>query len=67
MPTIQLNGLPHPLSSPTALPELLTELGLHGKPLVIEHNQQAILPRNFPKTTIHPGDQLEIITLAAGG
>jgi sulfur carrier protein ThiS len=35
--------------------------------VVVELNQQAILPRDFPKTLIQPTDQLEIITLAAGG
>jgi sulfur carrier protein ThiS len=35
--------------------------------VVVELNQQAILPRDFPNTLIQPNDQLEIITLAAGG
>lgn len=65
--TIILNGQPHTLDSETTLPELLSSLGLSGKPVVVELNQEAILPRNFTQTLIQPNDQLEIITLAAGG
>ncbi len=62
-----LNGQPHSLATETLLPALLASLGLAGKPVVVELNQQAILPRDFPNTLIQPNDQLEIITLAAGG
>lgn len=65
--TITLNGQPHPLDSEITLPDLLASLGLSGKPVVVELNQQAILPRDFPLTLIQANDQLEIITLAAGG
>ena len=64
---ITLNGQPHTLGSETTLPELLRSLGLSGKPVVVELNQEAILPRNFTQTLIQANDQLEIITLAAGG
>lgn len=64
---ITLNGQPHTLNSETTLPELLTSLGLSGKPVVVELNQEAVLPRNFANTSIKANDQLEIITLAAGG
>jgi sulfur carrier protein len=65
--TITLNGQPHNLNSEILLPDLLESLSLAGKPVVVELNQQAILPRNFPQTTVHPNDQIEIVTLAAGG
>ncbi len=62
-----LNGQPHNLDSEILLPALFDSLGLSGKPVVVELNQEAILPRDFPNTLIQPNDQLEIITLAAGG
>ena len=65
--SLQLNGTAHPLTAQTTLSEFLDSLGLGGKPVVAELNGQAVLPRNFPTTTIQPGDTLEIITLAAGG
>lgn len=65
--TITLNGQSHSLVAEIPLPALLDSLGLSGKPVVVELNQQAILPRDFPTTLIKANDQLEIITLAAGG
>jgi sulfur carrier protein len=65
--TIILNGQAHSLDSEILLPDFLASLGLSGKPVVVELNQQAILPRDFPTTLIQPNDQLEIIILAAGG
>jgi sulfur carrier protein len=62
-----LNGQPHSLTSEILLHDFLASLGLAGKPVVVELNQEAILPRDFPNTLIQPNDQLEIITLAAGG
>ena len=65
--TITLNGQSHSLDSEITLPALLESLCLTGKPVVVELNQEAILPRNFPQTLIRANDNLEIITLAAGG
>lgn len=65
--TITLNGQPHTLAAEILIPDLLASIGLVGKPVVVELNQQAILPRDFPSTLIQSNDQLEIITLAAGG
>lgn len=64
---ITLNGQPHPIASETNLTHLLNSLGLSGKPVVAELNQEAVLPRDFPETSLRNGDRLEIITLAAGG
>ena len=64
---ITLNGQPHPIEEETTLSGLIESLGLTGKPVVAEQNEQAILPRDFPTTPVQPGDELEIITLAAGG
>ena len=65
--SMTLNGQAHSLDSEILLPDFLASLGLSGKPVVVELNQEAILPRDFPNTLIQPNDQLEIITLAAGG
>lgn len=67
MNNIILNGNPHPLDTPLSLDALLLTLGLDGKPVVVELNQQAVFPRDYPQTTVRPGDRIEIVTLAAGG
>ncbi len=66
-PGITLNGQPHPLAHATPLPDLLAALGLAGKPVVIERNQEALTPGEHARTVIEPGDRLEVVTLAAGG
>lgn len=65
--TITLNGQPYPFSGEISITDLLTSIGLSGKPVVVELNKEPILPRLFPNTLIQANDQLEIITLAAGG
>lgn len=65
--SIVLNGKPHPLAGETPLPALLESLGLKGKPVVVEINETAVFPRNYPQTFARPGDRVEIVTLAAGG
>jgi thiamine biosynthesis protein ThiS len=67
MAMITLNGSNHPLESPISLTGLLEQLNLAGKPVVIELDEQAVFPRDYPTTLVHPGSRVEIITLAAGG
>lgn len=64
---IQVNGKPLELAEPHTIPNLLNQLELSGKPVVIEHNQTALFPRDYETTTLTNGDTLEIITIAAGG
>lgn len=63
---ITLNGTATETSAQT-IGQLLHELGLDGKPVVIEHNQVALLKAEHQTTNLSLNDQLEIITLAAGG
>ncbi len=65
--TILLNGRPHPLLAPQSLSSLLADLGLAGKPVVVELNEMAILPRDYAATQVTAGARLEVVTLAAGG
>ena len=65
--TISLNGAPHPLADAILLDRLLDLLGLAAKPVVVELNEQAVFPRDYPRTLVAPGACLEIVTLAAGG
>ncbi len=64
---ITLNGQAHPLPSSTTVTALLHSLGFAGKPVVVELNREAIFPRDFEATPVNDGDQVEIVTLAAGG
>jgi sulfur carrier protein len=65
--SITLNGKAYPLGAPVLLSGLLESLGLAGKPVVVELDGRAILTRQHATATVHPGSQLEIVILAAGG
>lgn len=64
---ITLNGKPHSIEEGTHVLKLLEDIGLAGKPVVVELNQEAVIPKSFSETPVHDGDKVEIITLAAGG
>ena len=63
---ITLNGAPTEVSAQT-VPQLLHEIGLAEKPVIIEHNKVALLKKEHQSTQLCEGDSLEVITLAAGG
>lgn len=65
--SITLNGSPHPIDGAIPLDRLLQHLGLTGKPVVVELDERAVFPRDFPQTLVLPGARLEIVSLAAGG
>jgi sulfur carrier protein len=65
--TITLNGLKKELPAPLALTELLEQAGLTGKPVVVEHNKIALLPKEIFQAQINDGDVIEIIQITAGG
>jgi len=65
--TIQLNGSAHTMPSASTVATLLSELNLEKKPVIVEHNHTALLPRLYSSTTLKDGDIVELITIAAGG
>ena len=64
---ILLNGKSRGLESATTIEALLRELGLDGRPVLVEHNRKALFPREFASVEVRSGDEIEIIELAAGG
>ena len=64
---ITINGSSHDLPSPQTIESVLTFLGMADQKVVVEHNKEAIFPRDYPQTNIADGDELEIVTIAAGG
>ena len=65
--TLTVNGQSRSFDSPATIADLLQSLGLTGKPVVVEHNQIALLPREIPTTTLTEGDIIEIVQITAGG
>ena len=64
---IHLNGEPRETASHLSLTDLLRELGLEGRPVVVEHNGDALLPKEHAELTLAEGDRLEIVAITAGG
>ena len=65
--TITVNGQKQTLPHPSTVVELLASLGFSGHPVVVEHNQQALLPREHSGTALSEGDVVEIVQITAGG
>ncbi|MES2505222.1 MAG: sulfur carrier protein ThiS [Verrucomicrobiota bacterium] len=65
--TITLNGQKRELPQAQPLSELLDTLGLAGKPVVVEHNQVALLPKEILTAQVNDGDLIEIVQITAGG
>jgi sulfur carrier protein len=65
--TITLNGTPRDFPAPLPLTALLETLGLAGKPVVVEHNRVALLPKEIPIAQVADGDVVEIVQITAGG
>jgi sulfur carrier protein len=64
---IILNGKDHPLDTVINVETLLASIGLAGKPVIVELNKKALFPREYADSNLQDNDQLEIITIAAGG
>lgn len=65
--TITLNGLKKDFPAALALTDLLEQLDLAGKPVVVEHNKIALLPKEIFQAQVNDGDVIEIIQITAGG
>ena len=64
---ITLNGAPYGLAEPCSVSRLLELLNMNGKPVVVEHNGSALLPQDFSRITVSPGDRVEFVSIVAGG
>ncbi len=66
--TLTINGECQSFEPPPAdIAGLLSRLGLADRPVVVEHNQQAVPPSLHATTAVSDGDVLEIVTISAGG
>ena len=65
---IRLNGKDYTLTEETAtLHDLLQQLAIDGKIVIIEQNRQIIDRSRYPDTTVQPGDVVEIVHFVGGG
>ena len=64
---IQVNGSSHTCLAQTALPELLTQLELNPRLIVVEYNGEILHRQYWQDTKMQSGDRLEIVTIVGGG
>ncbi|WP_110685730.1 sulfur carrier protein ThiS [Salinicola aestuarinus] len=64
---IQLNGEPHRLEPEATLATLIESLGLGGRRIAIEVNEE-IVPRSLhAETPLSDGDRVEVVHAIGGG
>lgn len=64
---MHINGEKKALGYPTALSELLTQLGYRAAFVAVELNGNIIKQADFGSTTITDADKLEIVSFVGGG
>lgn len=64
---IIINGDKREFLKECTVKELLFELGLSDKPVVVELNHEALIPQQFDLKVITKGSTLEIVSIVAGG
>ena len=65
--TITLNGQAQSVPAPATIVDLLALLGFGGRPVVVELNRRALLPREHGTTPLSDGDVVEVVQITAGG
>ncbi len=61
------NGSDVIVAEGATLADLLDQLGLSGRLIVVEHNGEPVPRREVAGTLLHAGDRLELVRAVAGG
>jgi sulfur carrier protein len=61
------NGDPIELPEGATVDDLLTELGLAGKWVVVERNREPVARADMAVTVLAEGDRIELVRAVAGG
>ena len=65
--TVTLNGEPRRLAVPQTLAELLAELGLDPRAVVVELNRRIVRRPELAGTSLADGDSVELVHFVGGG
>ena len=65
--TVLVNGEPRRLPAGATARDLVALLGLDGRPLAVEHNEQVVPRARLADCTLCEGDRIELVTLVGGG
>jgi len=62
-----LNGDPYEIAGPLTVAELLAGLSIDARRVAVEHNLIVLKRAAFETTTVHDGDEVEIVNFVGGG
>ena len=62
-----INGEKRAVNGAKNITDVVAELGLEPKMVLIEHNGTALRRSEWPNSPVKSGDQLEILRVSAGG
>ncbi|MEZ4358835.1 MAG: sulfur carrier protein ThiS [Kofleriaceae bacterium] len=62
-----VNGEPREVPEGSSVLELLTHLGLAGKPVAVERNLEVVPRARHAQVVLGAGDRLEVVTFVGGG
>jgi sulfur carrier protein len=64
---VQVNGETRMLVAGATVAHLLADLGLQGKQVAVERNQEVVPRAEHGTTKLADGDRLEVVTFVGGG
>ena len=67
MITINVNGEQRTVAQGRSVEDLLGELGLHPRLIVVEHNREILGRERYGEVEVREGDTLELVHFVGGG
>lgn len=64
---VTINGQPRKVAGGRSVVELLADLGLHPRMVVVEHNREILDREAYAQTEVRAGDTLELVHFVGGG
>lgn len=64
---VQINGQMRQVAQGRNIVELLEDLGLHPRTVVVEYNREILDRSHFATTEVKAGDTLELVHFVGGG
>lgn len=64
---VTINGQPRQIAAGRSVDELLADLGLHPRMVVVEHNYEILDREAYARTEVRAGDNLELVHFVGGG
>jgi sulfur carrier protein len=65
--TVIVNGESRAVPTGSTAADLVEALGLAGRPLAVEVNEEVVPRARLADCRLEPGDRLELVTLVGGG